>query len=154
MNICCTILLLLIISLIVLITLFFFTHVSKKKISDLTDEWINQVTVKHDPKAIANMFCSNGSLVGTVSQNIRTGAAIEDYFDYFAKLPDITVTNKDYTISRLSNNIMLNTAFITWTWDKQKPLTARMSFLFKNNCIFQLHSSALPEKSKGLKGTY
>ena len=114
--------------------------------------WIDNVTKAKDPEKIANMFCEDGNLVGTVSQIKRTGKDIEKYFDYFAKLPDLKVTDKKYTISEIVPNVYVNTAFITWTWKGlDKPIVARMSFIFRNNCIFQLHSSALPDLNDDLK---
>ena len=59
---------------------------TKADISTLTDNWIKAVTVKHCPVTIANMFCPDGNLVGTVSQKKRKGKDIQRYFDYFAKL--------------------------------------------------------------------
>ena len=120
-------------------------------ISQLTDLWIKEVTVAHNPQAIARLFCPDGNLVGTVSQVKRTGTDIEKYFDYFANLPGIKVVAKEYKISPVEDNVYVNTAFITWQWDGlDKPITARMTFLYRDNCIFQLHSSALPELNQDL----
>jgi len=125
--------------------------ITSQKIANLTDLWIKKVTVEHDPTAISKLFCSDGNLVGTVSQIKRKGQDIRKYFDYFAKLPGIKVISKNYNISKVTSNVYLNTAFITWTWDGlDEPITARMTFLFRNKCIFQLHSSALPEMNKSL----
>ena len=44
---------------------------SKTNIANLTDSWINAVTVNNNSAEVANMFCRDGSLVGTVSQEIR-----------------------------------------------------------------------------------
>lgn len=124
---------------------------STSTIANLTDEWINAVTVQHDPLAVANMFCHDASLLGTVSQIYRTEDDIEKYFDYFAKLPGITVLNKQYNISQVTPNVNINTAFITWNWDGlEEPVVARMSFVFRDNCIFQLHSSQLPALNQKL----
>ena len=125
----------------------------KEEIEKLTDKWIDGVTKFNDPKKISKMFCNGGNLVGTKSQILRKGKQIEGYFKYFAKLPKIRVVSKNYNISKVSddNSVYLNTAFIKWTWEGlEKPITARMTFLFKNNCIFQLHSSSLPNMSKKL----
>jgi hypothetical protein len=125
--------------------------ITKADIAALTNKWIYEVTVKHDPDAIGNLFCEDGNLVGTVSQIKRKGADISSYFDYFAKLPGIKVVDKKYNISQVSHDTWLNTAFITWSWDElDVPISARMTFLFKNKCIFQLHSSALPELNESL----
>jgi len=89
--------------------------------------------------------------MGTVSQVKRTGLDIKGYFDYFAKLPGIKVFEKKYNISQVTKDVFINTAFITWYWnDLDKPITARMTFVFRNNCIFQLHSSQLPDVNEDL----
>jgi hypothetical protein len=91
-------------------------------------------------------------LLGTVSQTKRTGVKIRQYFEYFAKLKGIHVVKKEYDISKVTSQVYLNTAFITWKWDDiDTPITARMSFLYRDDCIFQLHSSQLPEVNKGLR---
>lgn len=130
----------------------YLTGMSERKIEALTDLWIKEVTLNHDPVAIQDLFCSDGNLVGTVSQVKRTGDDIGRYFDYFAKLDGIEVVSKKYNISRVTNDVYVNTAFITWNWDSlDAPITARMTFLYRGNCIFQLHSSALPDLNEDLK---
>ena len=125
---------------------------SDKKISNLTDHWCKEVSEKNDPAAIARLFCPDGNLVGTVSQIKRTGAEIQAYFDYFAKLPGLKIIKKKYNISHVEKNVYINTAFITWSWKGLKnPIVARMTFVFRGDCIFQLHSSALPELHENLK---
>ena len=90
-------------------------------------------------------------MVGTVSQIKRTGEDIKLYFDYFANLPGIKVVNRKYQITKVSDDVYINTAFITWYWDGlEAPVVARMTFIINNNCIFQLHSSVLPEVNKSL----
>jgi hypothetical protein len=130
----------------------FYKNKSNQHIINLTDNWIHQVTIQNDPTAIQKLFCKDGSLLGTVSQTKRMGEKIRQYFEYFAKLKGIQVVKKEYNISKVTNRVYLNTAFITWKWDAiDTPLTARMSFLYRDNCIFQLHSSQLPDANKGLK---
>ena len=137
--------------LILSLTMFNQSRVSVKEIEDLTNLWIREVTERNNPEAIAQLFCSDGNLVGTVSQVKRNGEDIKKYFDYFAKLPEIRVVAKEYNISKITDNVYLNTAFIKWKWKGlEVPITARMTFIFRNKCIFQLHSSALPELNKDL----
>ena len=143
------------IAVILLLIWTFYGHnlipVQKDDIAKLTDNWINEVTVNHDPDASYKLFCSDGNLMGTVSQVKRTGLDIKGYFDYFAKLPGIKVFEKKYNISQVTKDVFINTAFITWYWnDLDKPITARMTFVFRNNCIFQLHSSQLPDVNEDL----
>jgi hypothetical protein len=139
---------------IILLVYFVFTNyaaISEQNIVDYTDNWIHAITVNHNPDEIANLFCKDGNLVGTASQIKRKGEDIKLYFDYFAKLPGIKVISKKYNISKVTSNVFINTAFITWKWDSiDEPITARMTFVFRDNCIFQLHSSALPTLNKSL----
>lgn len=124
---------------------------NKDDIAALTDKWINNVTIKHDPEAIYNMFCSDGNLMGTVSRVKRKGTDIKRYFNYFAKLEGIKVIDKEYNISKVTDRVYVNTAFITWTWDGlDSPIVARMTFVYRDNCIFQLHSSKLPDINEQL----
>ena len=128
-----------------------YENLTENDISKLTDLWIKEVTINHDSEAVYKLFCSDGKLVGTVSQVIRKGNDIKSYFDYFAKLPDIKVISKKYTISKISNNVFLNTAFIDWQWKGlEKPITTRMTFIYNGKCIFKLHSSILPGLNKSL----
>jgi uncharacterized protein (TIGR02246 family) len=127
------------------------SSLTEQNISKLTDKWCEAVTINNDPQEIANLFCKDGNLVGTVSQVKRTGNDIKSYFDYFAKLPKIQTINRDYNITKVTNDVFINTAFITWQWKGlQEPIVARMTFVYRNKCIFQLHSSALPELNKDL----
>ncbi len=124
----------------------------KQEIAKLTDMWIDKVTKKNDPKAVAKMFCKDGNLVATVSQVIREGDNIRKYFDFFAKLPEIEVKDKKYSISKITPDVYVNTAFITWKWKGlTKPIVVRMTFVFRNKCIFQLHASVVPELNEPLK---
>ena len=126
--------------------------------TDLLTTWINAVTKDNNPEKVANLFCNDGFLWGTVAQNQRTGyAAIKGYFDYFAKLPEIKVINRNDNIRKISNNVYQNNATLVWQWKGlNKPITARMTFLYNKNsngdwCISSLHSSALPDQNQGLK---
>jgi hypothetical protein len=124
---------------------------NEEHIAKLTDNWINAVTINNDSQEVASLFCSDGSLVGTVSRVIRTNKDIKLYFDFFAHLPGIQVIQRNYNISKVTSNVYLNTAFITWKWDGLKePIIARMTFIFRDNCIFQLHSSGLPDLNEDL----
>jgi len=120
-------------------------------VSNLTDLWCHEVTIKHDTEAISKLFCPDGNLVGTVSQVKRKGNDIKTYFNYFAKKKGIQIIKKEYNISKVTPNVFINTAFITWFWDGlENPVVARMSFVYHGKCIFQLHSSVLPELNQDL----
>jgi hypothetical protein len=138
---------------IIYIAYLYYNHhvINTTTISKLTDKWCKEVVVNHDPVAIYQLFCKDGNLVGTVSQKKRKGKDIKLYFDYFAKLPNIKIISKKYNISKVTSDVYINTAFIKWLWDGiDEPITARMTFVFKGKCIFQLHSSALPDVNTSL----
>jgi hypothetical protein len=121
---------------------------NKMAASKGTDEFIKKVTEK-DPLAVYKLFCSDGNLMGTVSQIERYGTQILEYFEYFAKLPGIKVIKKTYNISKVTQDVYINTAFIEWMWDGlDNPIVTRMTFVFRKNCIYQLHSSVLPESNE------
>ena len=86
---------------------------NEKNIEKLTDNWIKAVTIQNNPTKVAELFCGDGSLVGTVSKEIRTKENIKAYFNFFAKLPGIKVISRNYNISKISSNVYTNTAFIT-----------------------------------------
>ena len=66
------------------------------------------------------------------------------YFDYFAKLPEIKVINKIYNIreaKRLYKYCVCNMELERF---EETSGRSRMTFVFRNKCIFQ-HSSVLPD---------
>ena len=126
--------------------------VNNAEVARLTDNWIDNVVLHNDPNKLYKMFGSDASLFGTVSRKYRMGDMIKEYFNYFAKLPNISVIEKRYHVHHIGNNIYLNNAFVTWQWDGlPAPLVARMSFLFKGDHLRHLHSSTLPVPPKELE---
>ena len=118
---------------------------STQNIVNATNNWITAVTVNHDPEKVVKLFCTDANLFGTVSQIVRKKDDIKLYFEYFAKLPGIKVVKKEYSITKVTDNVYINNAIITWFWDELKnPINVRMTFVFKNDCIIQLHSSVVP----------
>lgn len=86
-----------------------------------------------------------------MSQIERKGEDIKLYFDYFANLPNIRVMDKKYQVLEIEPDVWVNNAFVTWMWDGlENPITARMTFVVKDNCIYELHSSELPKENKKL----
>lgn len=148
------IIVLVVIIVIVIILLWFYrntNNINHLTIAQLTDQWCDLVVNQKDPEQLGAMFCENGSLVATVSQIKRQSEDIKKYFDFFVHLPNLQIINKVYNIDKVAHNIHLNTAFITWFWKGlDQPLTTRMTFLFRDHCIFQLHSSTLPEFNPSL----
>ena len=154
---------------------------SKAMVNKLTNRWINNVVNKggyleDNPLDVYNMFCKNGILVGTVSEKNRRGAMIKNYFDYFARLPNINAYDIIHDIDHISSNVWVDNARITWTWDGLNDsvecgegdgangcdIVARMTFIWLLNdnsiggssgCLFELHSSGNPGPNEGLLNT-
>ena len=120
-------------------------RLQKSSASRLTDAFLDAVQ-RHQPLDVARLFCREGILLGTVSNLRREGADIERYFDYFANL---RVVSKEYAVAAIEDDVEINNALVTWD-GLENPVQARMTFVVKDQCIFELHSSALPEKNDKL----
>ena len=136
-----------------------------QQIEDATNSWAGAVTVENNPRLVAEHFCTDGILWGTRSRKIRVGndkdGAIEQYFDYFAMLPGISVKKADYNIARITPDVFVNNAIVRMTEDGlDDPFDARMTFIYRHSddfklnngwCLFELHSSSFPERNESLK---
>jgi len=140
-----------IIIIIFIIIISSFSSTNTNDIKKLTDKWCYEVAVKHNTNNIYKLFCSDGNLIGTVSQVKRKGTDIKKYFDYFSHKPGLKIISKNYNISKVTDDVFINTAFIEWFWTGlNEPVVARMTFVYRNKCIFQLHSSVLPNLNEDL----
>jgi hypothetical protein len=121
----------------------------------LTKNFLNQVEVskgrKDEVEKIRKMFSADGVLLGTMSKMIRTEDDINEYFEWFTKLPKLKVKEAKYNIVKVTDDVYINNAFVQWNMDKQQPVKARMTFIFRKNKIVELHSSKLPTPPKELK---
>jgi hypothetical protein len=137
---------------VVLAVLYHMKNGTKEGAMNVIQSWVDAVTVQKDPEQVADMFCPDGTLVGTVSSQIRSGPQIKEYFEYFAKLPGLKVLKMNPTkVQNVRMGVWLVTSFVTWEWEGlPEPIVARMSFLLRDGMIFQLHSSALPERPSEL----
>jgi len=132
--------------------------------ANLTEEWMDAVVVQSNSSAVSSLFCEDGLLVATAGVGIRTqnhsydgwgnlkkeGTTIRSYFDWFATLPGQNITAFHHNIEHLAEKVWVNNAWVNWTWDGNAGLTARMTFVFRASlgvpaCIFELHSSQLPQ---------
>lgn len=133
-----------------IIITFILDRINENNVENLTNTFLENVG-KNNPEETANLFCKDGILLATVSKIKRRNNKIREYFNYFANLPNIHVVEKNYSIVKISSNVYVNNAFVTLSWDNlPTPVTARMTFIFRGNCIFQLHSSGLPELNENL----
>ena len=135
---------------VVIVTMLVWIKLKKSSAIQLTDAFLDAVQ-RHQPTKVARLFCPHGVLLGTVSQIRREGRDIQLYFEYFANLPNIRVLSKEYDVKVIEDDVEINNALITWTWDGlEKPIQARMTFVVKDQCIFELHSSNMPHENKKL----
>merc|ERR1712194_23244 len=134
-----------------------------EQVKDATTAWVRAVTKKNNPRLVADQFCSDAILWGTVSQTIRrgneVGGDIEKYFDYFAKLPGLTVKKAEDNVAQVTGDVFVNNANVKWNSDAfDAPVNARMTFIYRRDrahtngwCIFELHSSGMPDFNTDLK---
>merc|ERR1712232_719197 len=129
----------------------------------LTYTWMDTVVEMSYPAAVADLFCEDGILVATAGTGLRMQTASEDgwglpkpegttiksYFEWFAKLPEQAVLASYDNLAKVSETVWINNAWVNWEWSGNPGLTARMTFIvraeYPGACIFELHSSQLPE---------
>merc|ERR1712086_872429 len=81
------------------------------------------------------------------------------YFDYFAKLPGLTVKKAEDNVAQVTGDVFVNNANVKWNSDAfDAPVNARMTFIYRRDkshangwCIRELHSSMMPELNEHLK---
>lgn len=138
------------------------TEKAEKEVAETTDIWLNTVTSGSDKVVdeVVALYAENGVLWGTVSEQVRdTPAEIRNYFEYFAKLPELSVSSYKGCVRMYDENLAINTGYYTLTYSKDgqtKEVPARYSFVYQkdgNNQwkIIEHHSSALPEAPEALE---
>ncbi|MGK7941596.1 MAG: DUF4440 domain-containing protein [Crocosphaera sp.] len=138
------------------------TEKAEKEVAKTTDIWLNTVTSGSQQVVdeVVALYAENGVLWGTVSEQVRdTPAEIRDYFEYFAKLPKLSVSSYKGCVRMYDENLAINTGYYTFTYSKNgqtKAVPARYSFVYQkdgNNQweIIEHHSSALPEAPEALQ---
>ena len=138
------------------------TEKSEKDVSEATNTWLNTVTSGSEGVVdeVVALYAEDGVLWGTVSEQVRdTPAEIRDYFEYFAKLPELSVSSYKGCVRMYDENLAINSGYYTFTYNKDgqtKEVPARYSFTYHkdgNNQweIIEHHSSALPEAPEALE---
>lgn len=122
--------------------------IDTKKFENLTNKWLDEISLNKDPTEAYKLFCSDGSFIGTVSEIKKEGEDIKSYFNYFANLPGLKVVKKTHNVSKVTDNVYTNTAFVTWSWDDlDEPLNTKIIFTFKDKCIYQLDTNKFPDEN-------
>lgn len=138
------------------------TEKAEKEVAETTDTWLNTVTSGSEGVVdeVVALYAEDGVLWGTVSEQVRdTPAEIRDYFEYFAKLPELSVSYYKGCLRMYDENLAINSGYYTFTYSKDgktKEVPARYSFTYQKNGsnqwkIIEHHSSALPEAPEALE---
>ena len=138
------------------------TERAEKEVAETTDTWLNTVTSGSEGVVdeVVALYTEDGVLWGTVSEQLRdTPAEIRDYFEYFAKLPELSVSSYKGCVRMYDENFAINSGYYTFTYSKDgetKEVPARYSFTYQKNDsnqwkIIEHHSSSLPKLLKHWK---
>ena len=115
------------------------TERPEKEVAEATDTWLNTVTSGSQGVVdeVVALYAENGVLWGTVSEQVRdTPAEIRDYFEYFAKLPELSVSSYKGCIRMYDDNLAINSGYYTFTYSKDgetQAVPARYSFTYLKN---------------------
>ena len=138
------------------------TEKAEKEVAETTDTWLDTVTSGSEGVVdeVVGLYAEDGLLWGTVSEQVRdTPGEIRDYFEYFAKIPELSVSSYKGCVRMYDENLAINSGYYTFTYTKDgqtKEVPARYSFTYhkdNNNQweIIEHHSSALPEAPETLE---
>lgn len=135
---------------------------SKKEVAATTQKWIDTVT-SGKPNVVDEvvaLYSPDALLWATVSKQKRDSSQeLRDYFEFFAKLPELKAEGYKPVI-RVYNNVAINSGYYTFTYkgegNKKKAVPARYTFVYvKGNdgkwMIVEHHSSAIPKAPENLK---
>lgn len=113
----------------------------KQIIIELTDKWLHNVSVEKNVENLYNMFYKKQNMI--TKKNNHEDHDLKKHLNFFINLPKIKILSKEYNISQVSENIYINTVYTKWTLRNKEPIEFKIIFIFKNNYIFELHSSTI-----------
>lgn len=130
-----------------------------------TVRWKDTVTLgtPDASRKTADLYALDAVLWGTVSEEVRdTPAEIYDYFDYFARLPKLRLSEYTPVSVRVYGDFATQAGTYTFAWQgpdgETKEKRARFSFTFRRDpksstgwSIVEHHSSAMPTSPLELK---
>lgn len=135
---------------------------SKKEVAAATQTWIDTVT-SGKPNVVdevVKLYSPDALLWATVSKQKRDSSQeVRDYFEVFAKLPDLKAEGYKPVI-RVYDNVAINSGYYTFTYQgdggKRVVVPARYTFVYTKGSdgkwmIVEHHSSAIPKPPKDLK---
>lgn len=116
--------------------------IKKNNIIKITDKWFELlIKTDKDKDLLYDMFYKKNTIIVKLQDKETIKNNIKFFLDYFIKIPKIKILKKEYNISKISDNIYINTVFISWKINNSfnKNLNLKFIFIFKNNLIFELH---------------
>lgn len=135
-------------------------HIDSKRIAEKNFSIWNAALLTRDSKNVAEVYLSEGELLGTVSSKIRKGKEeIGEYFDHFLKInPSGEVVERD--VVYFSNDCFLDKGlydFKVVRGGEEEIIHARFSYVWKKDengdwKILHHHSSGETEENKDLSG--
>jgi hypothetical protein len=127
----------LIVAVIIIIVTYVWTMREEKKIyseidiSAATDAWLVELYIQKNASA---RFCSDGTL--TVKGEVVPAGK---YFAELVELPGLRAIRRNYKITKISSDVWLNEAFVTYFHDDlQKPKLDHILFWYRDGCIFKM----------------
>ncbi|CAM9808765.1 unnamed protein product [Scytosiphon promiscuus] len=132
----------------------------QKAVAATTLVWKKTVVLGTDdaPKKTAALYAEDAVLWGTVSEEVReTPEQIYDYFDFFARLPNLRLLEYTPAPVRVYGQFAVQAGTYTFAWDGDDGDTvetrARFSFTFRRDnpgspqpwTIVEHHSSTMPD---------
>ena len=117
--------------------------IKTNNIIKITDEWFD-LLIKKDKNLLYNMFFKKNTII--VKLQKETKKNINYCLEYFIKIPKTKILKREYNISKVSDNVYINTVFTSWEIKNNlynEILNLKIIFIFKNNLIFELHFSEI-----------
>jgi uncharacterized protein (TIGR02246 family) len=131
----------------------------RESVESATTRWLATVTSGRPNAAeeVMKLYAEDAMLLGTVSEQVRdTRSEIKTYFDYFTKLPKLSVSRYRSFI-RVYGDTAINSGYYTFSYEKEgqtKVVPARYTFSYRKIngkwLIEDHHSSAIPKAPEKL----
>jgi len=139
----------------------------RESVDKATLHWCKTVTSGADDnwQRVKNLYADDAILWGTVSEDMRSGQDLTDYFKYFAMIPGLNLKEGSYKSSvQLVGDSAVNSGYYTFQIPQPdgsiKAVPARFTFVYRKRSeptadgiewdIVNHHSSAVPQQPAAL----
>ncbi|CAM9370058.1 unnamed protein product [Ectocarpus sp. 13 AM-2016] len=134
----------------------------QKAVDAATRNWRDNVTANTEdaPKKTAAIYADDALFWGTVSEQVRnTPEHVYDYFDFFARMPKLSMVAYDPAPPRIHGDFAIHAGAYTFAWagadGAMTETRARFTFAYRREngkwVMVEHHSSAMPTAPPGLK---